>query len=94
MLRVSPAMENYLRSLQKGLEDAMTVARLAREQGIDPKTVPEIPVANDLADRVEALLDIKGIAARIREPEATMSREEVALRIGDDFVQRKFGETE
>ena len=66
MLRVSPAMENYLQSLQKGLEDAMTVARLAREQGIDPKTVPEIPVANDLADRVEALLDIKGIAARIR----------------------------
>lgn len=59
-------MENYLQSLQKGLEDAMTVARLAREQGIDPKTVPEIPVANDLADRVEALLDIKGIAARIR----------------------------
>ncbi|HVP93832.1 MAG TPA: DNA-directed DNA polymerase II large subunit [Methanoregulaceae archaeon] len=93
MLRVSPAMENYLKSLQNGLEEAMRVARLAREQGIDPKTVPEIPVANDLADRVEALLDIKGIASRIRELEATMSREEVALRIGDDFVLRKFGET-
>jgi DNA polymerase II large subunit len=50
-------------------------------------------VANDLADRVEALLNIKGVAARIRELEATMSREEVALRIGDDFVACKFGET-
>ena len=94
MLKVSPAMEDYLRNLQEGLERAMEVARLARERGIDPKTVPEIPIASDLADRVEALLDIRGIAARIRDLEATMSREEVALRIGDDFVQRKFGETD
>jgi DNA polymerase II large subunit len=42
---------------------------------------------------VEALLGIKGVAARIRELEQQMSREEVALRIGDDFVARKFGET-
>ncbi|MDD1719410.1 MAG: DNA-directed DNA polymerase II large subunit, partial [Methanoregulaceae archaeon] len=48
---------------------------------------------SDLADRVEALLGIKGVAARIRELEQEMSREEAALKIGDDFVQRKFGET-
>ena len=52
----------------------------------------EIPIASDLADRVEALLGIKGVAVRIRELEQQMSREEVALRIGDDFVARKFGE--
>ena len=46
----------------------------------------EIPVASDLADRVEALLGIRGIAVRIRELESGMSREEAALRIGDDFV--------
>ena len=93
MLQVSPLMEQYLAVLQNGLEEAMAVARAARAQGLDPKTVPEIPVANDLADRVEALLNIRGVAARIRELEATMSREEVALRIGDDFVACKFGET-
>ena len=40
----------------------------------------------------KCLLGIKGVAARIRELEAQMSREEVALRIGDDFVAKKFGE--
>ena len=61
--------------------------------GLDPSTDIEIPIASDLADRVEALLGIKGVAERIRDLESRMSREEVALRIGDDFVARKFGET-
>ena len=92
MLHVSPQMQEYLDLLHSGLDRALLVARAARAKGIDPKTEPEIPVANDLADRVEALLGIKGVASRIRELEAGMSREEVALRIGDDFVARRFGE--
>jgi DNA polymerase II large subunit len=71
----------------------MAIAEEARRAGLDPTTRVEIPVANDLADRVEALLGITGVAARIRELETQMSREEAALRIGDDFVQRRFGET-
>ena len=94
MLKASPRMEGYLADLEAGLAVAMEVARTARSQGLDPKTEPEIPVASDLADRVEALLGIRGVAARIRELEASMSREEAALRIGDDFVARRFGETE
>jgi DNA polymerase II large subunit len=85
-------MEEYLARLGKGLDSAMTMARQARATGIDPRTEVEIPVASDLADRVEALLGIPGLAARIRELEAQMSREEVALHIGEDFVLRKFGE--
>ncbi|MCP1662900.1 MAG: DNA-directed DNA polymerase II large subunit [Methanocalculus sp. MSAO_Arc1] len=90
---MSPAMEGYLASINAQLEEALSIARQARLLGFDPETVPEIPIANDLADRVEALLDLPGVAARIRELEAEMSREEAALRIGDDFVARKFGET-
>lgn len=92
MMHCSPGMEKYLAGLQEGLQQAMDVAGRARAAGIDPRTVVEIPVASDLADRVEALLGIRGIAARIREMEGQMSREEVALHIGDDFVQRRFGE--
>ena len=92
MLHVSQQMQEYLDLLHSGLDRALLVARAARARGIDPKTEPEIPVANDLADRVEALLGIRGVASRIRELEAGMSREEVALRIGDDFVARRFGE--
>ncbi len=93
MTEVSPAMAAYLDALQVQLAEAMAVAEEARRRGLDPSTRVEIPVANDLADRVEALLGITGVAGRIRELEATMSREEASLRIGDDFVARRFGET-
>ncbi|WP_048152364.1 DNA-directed DNA polymerase II large subunit [Methanolacinia paynteri] len=91
-MQTSPEMDAYFKSLQTGLETAIKVAKQARLKGIDPRTIVEIPIANDLADRVEALLDIKGVAARLRELGETMSREEVALKIGDDFIAKKFGE--
>jgi len=92
MLELSPAMQAYEKSLLDELHRAIAIAKKARSKGLDPSLDVEIPIASDLADRVEALLGIKGVAARIRELEATMSREEAALRIGDDFVARKFGE--
>ena len=92
MLELSPAMQAYEKSLLDELHRAIAIAKEARSKGLDPTLDVEIPIASDLADRVEALLGIKGVAARIRELEQQMSREEVALRIGDDFVARKFGE--
>ncbi|MGB4051145.1 MAG: DNA-directed DNA polymerase II large subunit [Methanoculleus sp.] len=92
-MEVSPAAARYFEELMAGLESAMELAATARARGLDPRTGIEIPVASDLADRVEALLGYTGIAARIRRLEQEMSREEAALRIGDDFVARKFGET-
>lgn len=86
-------MGAYIEALQAQLAEAIAIAEEARSQGLDPTTEVEIPIANDLADRVEVLLGIKGVAARIRELEAEMSREEASLRIGDDFVARRFGET-
>ena len=92
-MEVSPAIARYFAGIESELEAAMRLAAAARARGLDPRTEVEIPIASDLADRVEALLGYKGIAARIRELEREMSREEAALRIGDDFVARKFGET-
>ena len=94
MLQRSPAMEAYENTLRAGLDEAIAIAAEARKKGLDPSLEVEIPIASDLADRVEALLGIRGVAERIRELEETMSREEAALRIGDDFVQRRFGETD
>jgi len=52
----------------------------------------EIPLAVDLAERVEKLIGIPGIAARIREHDAEgMSREEAALAIGIDFAEGRLG---
>ena len=92
MLVLSPTMEAYEKSLLDELHREIAIAKEARKKGLDPTLDVEIPIASDLADRVEVLIGIKGVAVRIRELEAEMSREEAALRIGDDFVARKFGE--
>ncbi|MCK9308311.1 MAG: DNA polymerase II large subunit, partial [Methanoculleus sp.] len=92
-MEVSPATARYFDELIAGLLSAMQLAAAARARGLDPRTEIEIPIASDLADRVEALLGYKGIAARLRELEKQMSREEAALHIGDDFVAKMFGET-
>jgi len=92
-MEVSPATARYFDELIAGLLSAMQLAAAARARGLDPRTEIEIPIASDLADRVEALLGYKGIAARLRELEQQMSREEAALHIGDDFVAKMFGET-
>ncbi len=92
-MHASPEMEAYFAGLEAKLKEAIGVANEARAKGIDPRTTVEIPVANDLADRVEALLGYKGVAARLRELAVTMPREVVALKIGDDFIAHMFGET-
>jgi DNA polymerase II large subunit len=93
MADISPHMQAYYDRLNTGLLQAMDIAVAARKTGLDPEMIVEIPIANDLADRVEAQVGIKGVAVRIRELEAMMSREEASLKIGDDFTARKFGET-
>jgi DNA polymerase II large subunit len=71
----------------------MKIAQAAKAKGFDPRVEVEISIASDLAGRVEALLNYKGVANRIRELEERMSREEASLKIGDAFVSREFGET-
>ncbi|MDM7935751.1 MAG: DNA polymerase II large subunit, partial [Methanothrix sp.] len=84
--------EEYFGLLQDGLNRAMDLARRARSQGKDPSTEVEIPLAKDLAERVEKLIGIPGIAERIRELEADgLSREEAALAIGLDFAEGRLG---
>jgi DNA polymerase II large subunit len=90
---LSPSMADYFATLERSLGDAVEVARAARSKGVDPRLSVEVPVTKYLADRVEALLGIHGVAARVRELEGKMGRELVALSISDDFIARRFGET-
>ncbi|MBP2133690.1 DNA polymerase II large subunit [Methanomicrobium sp. W14] len=91
-MQASPDMEKYFKSIEDALYNAIDIAKKARKEGYDPRTDVEIPIASDLADRVEALMGYKGVAQRLRELGEIMSREEVSLKIGDDFVAKKFGE--
>lgn len=82
----------YFELLQDGIKNAMEIAQAAKSQGLDPTTEVEIPLAVDLAERVEKLIGIPGIAVRVREMEEKgLSREEAALAIGVDFAEGRLG---
>ena len=87
-----PVDERYFDAIEAGLESALSVARTARAVGKDPTTDVEIPVAEDMADRVENILGIPGVAVRVRELEGEMSREEAALALAADFAAGRVGE--
>jgi DNA polymerase II large subunit len=89
-----PVDEAYFESLESRLDEAFDVAERAKERGEDPKPEVEIPVAKDMADRVENILGIDGVAERVRELEGQMSREEAALELVEDFVEGSVGDYE
>jgi len=81
-----PEDEAYFASMEEGLDEAFDVAETAKRRGEDPEPEVEIPVAKDMADRVENILGIDGVAERVRDLEGEMSREEAALELVEDFV--------
>jgi len=87
----SEEMHEYFNGLEARLKEAIDVANRARARGGDPKPTVEIPLAKDLADRVENLIGVKGVAAKIRELEVNMSREEAALEIGRQVAEGMVG---
>jgi DNA polymerase II large subunit len=71
------------------------IAEKARKQWKDPDPQVEIPLAKDMADRVESLVGPRGIADLIRELDKKgFSREEIALKAIDQVIESDFkGET-
>ncbi|MDD1725911.1 MAG: hypothetical protein LUQ34_03415, partial [Euryarchaeota archaeon] len=84
-------ISEYFEKLEAELQACFAIASEARKNGEDPSLSPEILPARDLAERVENLIGIPGIAQRIRQLDETMSREEAALEIGLDFAKGEFG---
>ncbi|MFC5971496.1 DNA polymerase II large subunit [Halomarina salina] len=87
-----PEDERYFERLESRLDQAFDVAEEAKRRGGDPKPEVEIPVAKDMADRVENILGIAGVAERVRDLEGEMSREEAALALVGDFVEGTVGD--
>jgi DNA polymerase II large subunit len=91
-LVASAEMQEYFNALESELARAMDLANRARQNGADPVPFVEIPLAEDLADRVEQLIGVKGVAARLRKLEESMSREEASLQLGVDIATGVVGE--
>ena len=84
--------ERYFERLESQLDRAFAVAEDAKTRGGDPEPEVEIPVAKDMADRVENILGIEGVAERVRELEGEFSREEAALELAEDFAEGRVGD--
>jgi DNA polymerase II large subunit len=76
----------YFKSLEDDTDKLYAIAKQARSKGYDIELEPEIPLATDLAERVEGLVGPKGVANKIKGLEDKMSREEVAFQIARDIV--------
>lgn len=88
----SENMQKYFAALEAKLSKEMDIANQARARGEDPHPYVEIPLAKDLADRVENLIGVKGVAVRLREiEEEGKNREEAALLIGREIAEGKVG---
>lgn len=86
--------EPYFERLEQGVDEAFARAEAARAKGWDPSESVEIPIARDMADRVQNLLGFPGVAERIRELDALMTREEAALELAADFADGTVGNAE
>lgn len=86
---VGELTDTYFNWLESKVKREIEVANRARSNGKDPKPHVEIPLAKDLADRVENLIGVPGVADRIRQLEETMSREEAALAIGKEIAENR-----
>ncbi|MHA1799676.1 MAG: hypothetical protein ACTSVY_14610, partial [Candidatus Helarchaeota archaeon] len=63
----SENIKNYFKSIKKEAEKLYNIASKARSKGKgDPKSNVEIPIATDVASRVEQLIGPEKIADRIR----------------------------
>jgi DNA polymerase II large subunit len=80
-------IEDYFRSLEAEGHKVYAVAKEARKRGLDPDFEPEIPLAIDLAGRVESLVGPPDIAKEIRKLVQELGREEASLEIAKEIVK-------
>jgi DNA polymerase II large subunit len=80
-------IEEYFEVLEEEGKEVYAIAKEARKVGIDPDFEPEIPLAIDLAGRVESLVGPPGISEKIREKVKDLGREGAAIEIAREIVK-------
>ena len=81
---------DYFDRLEAETHHLYDIANEARSKGLDVETETEVPLAKDLAERVEGLVGPEGVAQRIKELETDMDRESVAFEIAAEIASGKF----
>ena len=81
---------DYFDRLEADTHHLYEIANEARSRGLDVETKTEVPLAKDLAERVEGLVGPEGVAQRIKELEADMDRESIAFEIAAEIASGEF----
>ena len=81
---------DYFDRLEAETHHLYDIANEARSKGLDVETETEVPLAKDLAERVEGLVGPENVAKRIKELEKDMDRESVAFEIAAEIASGKF----
>ena len=83
-------LRSYFSNIIDEVEQEYEVALDARRISNDPRDYPEIQFVWDMAERIEKLLGLEGVADFIRRNK-NLSREELALKSIDLLVDGEFG---
>jgi DNA polymerase II large subunit len=96
---MSEGIRKYFDIINSSVKRAYSIAKVARSKGLDPELDVEIPLARNMAERVESLIGViapqivgKGLAKRIEEFEREYGKLDwrVALQIALEVAQEKF----
>jgi len=99
MVEVSEDMEKYFLEIEKQVKEAYVVAEEARKKGLDPESKVDIPLARNMAERVEGLISAvapqikdSGVLERFLELEKKYAKLDwrVALEIALEIAREKF----
>ncbi|MGQ9718538.1 MAG: DNA polymerase II large subunit [Nitrososphaerales archaeon] len=82
---------SYYEGILQQIHHQYTLSSKARSKGKDPTLEVESKQAFDLAERVEHLIKITGLAKRLRELLPTHNKESMALRLAEEVALGKFG---
>ncbi len=92
-------MEKYFSDIDKGVKQLYDLAGKARDQGLDPEPTVPIPLAKNMAERVEGLISVtqpqikgSGISKRIEQLEEQYGKLhwKVAFTISLETAKQKF----
>ena len=98
-MNLSKTMSAYFDYIDSYTKKAYDLSGLAREKGYDPEPKVEIPLAKDMAERVESLISVtapqikgSGVSERIKELEEKYSVLDwrIALTIAAEIADGKF----
>lgn len=85
-------LDEYKENINSELSSAIDEAEEAKKGKQDPEDGVGMEIAEDLAERCEKLLNIPGMAEKIRELDEEYDREELVFKIAESFAEGEIGE--